>query len=65
MQLVMTEAGPLIALAVANVLPQAFEQFDFCVLQAGLDDCLYDPYAPVAAIFFKSPHSSSFTLIAD
>ena len=65
MQLVVADAGPLIALAVAGVLPQALEQLDFCVPQAVLNECLADPYAPGALIIFESSRLGNFTLIAD
>ena len=65
MQLVVADAGPLIALAVAGVLPQALEQFDCCVPQAVLDECLADAYAPGALIIRGSSRLGSFTLIAD
>lgn len=49
MQLLVTDAGPLIALSVAGVLPITSQSFDLLVPQAVLDECLADPYAPGAA----------------
>ncbi len=46
--LLVTDAGPLIALAVADVLPAVLRQFDLLVPQAVLDECLNDAYAPGA-----------------
>ena len=48
MQLLVTDAGPLIALSVAGVLPVTWECFDLLVPQAVLDECLADPYSPGA-----------------
>lgn len=64
MQLLVADAGPLIALAVANVLPLAVKQFEFCVPQAVLDECLADAYAPGVQAIFKVSCKSNFSLIA-
>ena len=48
MQLLVTDAGPLIALSVAGVLPVTWECFDLLVPQAVLGECLADPYSPGA-----------------
>ena len=65
MQLVVADAGPLIALAVAGVLPQALGTFDFYVPQAVQEECLADPYALGAFIILEPSRLGSFTLIAD
>ncbi len=49
LQLLVTDAGPLIALAVADVLPAVMRQFSLLVPQAVLEECLADIYAPGAA----------------
>lgn len=48
LQLLVTDAGPLIALAIANVLPAVLQRFTLLVPQAVLDECLADTYAPGA-----------------
>ena len=53
MQLLVADAGPLIALAVADVLPVVLKQFELCVPQAVLDECLRDPYGPGAALILE------------
>ena len=63
MQLVVADAGPLIALAVAGVLPLALEQFEFCVPQAVLDECVADRYSPGAQTIFEASRQAAFTLI--
>ena len=63
MQLVVADAGPLIALAVAGVLPLALEQFEFCVPQAVMDECLADMYSPGAQSIFEASRQPAFTLI--
>ena len=63
MQLVVADAGPLIALAVAGVLPLALEQFEFCVPQAVLDECLADAYSPGVQSIFEASRQLAFTLI--
>lgn len=65
MQLVVADAGPLIALAVADLLPQALKQFEFCVPQAVLDECLADSYAPGAQAILETSRMDGFTLIPD
>ena len=64
MQLLVADAGPLIALAVGNVLPQAAKQFELCVPQAVLDECLAEPYAPGVQAIFKLSCKSNFSLVA-
>lgn len=49
MQLLVTDAGPLIALSVADVLQITLQHFDVLVPQAVVDECLSDSYAPGAA----------------
>lgn len=65
MQLVVADAGPLIALAVADLLPLALKQFELCVPQAVLDECLADPYAPGAQTILETSRQKAFTLIPD
>jgi predicted nucleic acid-binding protein len=65
MKLLVADAGPLIALAVADVLPLALKQFEFCVPQAVLDECMADPYAPGATLIFEASCHEGFTLIHD
>lgn len=65
MQLVVADAGPLIALAVADLLPHALKQFEFCVPQAVLDECLAEPYAPGARVIADVSGQQHFTLIPD
>ena len=48
-QLLVTDAGPLTALAVADVLPAVVQHFGLLVPQTVLDECLADAYAPGAA----------------
>ena len=64
MQLLVADAGPLIALAVGNVLPQAAKQFELCVPQAVLDECLADSYTPGVQAILKVSCKSNFSLIA-
>ena len=65
MQLLVADAGPLIALAVAGVLPLATKQFEFCVPQALLNECLADPYAPGAVLILEVFNGAGFTIILD
>lgn len=65
MQLLVADAGPLIALAVAGVLPLAIKQFDLCVPQAVLSECLADPYAPGAGLILELSGGSAFTVIPE
>lgn len=64
-QLVVADAGPLIAMAVADLLPLALKQFEFCVPQAVLDECMTDPYAPGADLILEASRQVGFTLIPD
>lgn len=63
MQLVVADAGPLIALAVAQVLPQVLRLFEFYVPQAVLDECLADMYAPGAQPIFEASSQAGFMVI--
>ncbi len=65
MQLLVADAGPLIALAVAGVLPLAIKQFELCVPQAVLSECLADPYAPGAGLILELSGGSAFTVIPE
>ncbi len=65
MRLVVADAGPLIALAVVDVLPQAIRQFELCVPQAVLSECLADPYAPGAALILELFSSAGFNIIPE
>ena len=65
MQLLVADAGPLIALAVADVLPLAIKQFEFCVPQAVLSECLADPYAPGAGLILEVFNGAGFTIIPE
>lgn len=65
MQLVVADAGPLIALAVADLFPQTLKQFELCVPQAVLDECLADPYAPGARTILETLRQEDFTVIPD
>ena len=65
MQLLVADAGPLIALAVAGVLPLVVKQFEFCVPQAVLNQCLADPYAPGADLILEVFNGASFTIIPE
>lgn len=47
-ELLVTDAGPLIALAVAAVLPLVLKRFKLTVPQAVLDECVNDAFAPGA-----------------
>lgn len=63
MQLVVADAGPLIALAVAKLFLLALKQFDFYVPQAVLDECVADMYSPGAQAIFEAIRQRSFTSI--
>lgn len=65
MQLLVADAGPLIAIAVAGVLPLAVKQFELCVPQAVLSECLADAYAPGAGLILELSSSSAFTIIPE
>ena len=65
MQLLVADAGPLIALAVADVLPLVVKQFELCVPQAVLNQCLADPYGPGAGLILEVPNGAGFTIIPE
>ena len=65
MQLLVADAGPLIALAVAGVLPLVVKQFELCVPQAVLNQCLADPYAPGAGLILEVSNGAGFTIILE
>ena len=65
MQLLVADAGPLIALAVADVLPLVVRQFELCVPQAVLNQCLADPYAPGAGLILEVSNGAGFTIIPE
>lgn len=65
MKLLVVDAGPLIALAVAGVLPLAIKQFELCVPQAVFSECLADPYAPGAGLILEVSNGAGFTIIPD
>ncbi len=59
LQLLVTDAGPLIALAVADVLPAVMRQFSLLVPQAVLEECLADIYAPAQRRYRSLPKQIS------
>ena len=63
MQLLVTDAGPLIALSVADVLPITLESFELLVPQAVLDECLADPYAPGATPIADALRQQKLTVV--
>lgn len=65
MQLLVTDAGPLIVLAVAGVLPLVLTQFELCVPQAVLDECLIDPYSPGAALIREFHSCAKFVTLPE
>ena len=65
MQLVVADAGPLIALAVAEILELVLKQFELCVPQAVLEECLADPYAPGARLILEVSSGAGFTIISE
>jgi len=65
LQLLVTDAGPLIALAVADVLPLVLRQFELWVPQAVLDECLSDPYAPGVACIRELSGCAGFVTLSD
>lgn len=65
MQLLVTDAGPLIALAVADVLQITLQRFDLLVPQAVLDECLSDSYAPGAAPIAEACRQLQLTVVPD
>lgn len=65
MQLLVADAGPLIALAVAGALPLVLQQFEVCVPQAVLDECLCDPYAAGAVLILEHSRCAGFSTVSD
>jgi uncharacterized protein len=65
MQLLVVDAGPLIALAVAGVLHLVLKQFELCVPQPVLDECLRDPYGPGAALIRECSICAGFSSVSD
>ena len=63
MQLLVTDAGPLIALSVACVLPITSQSFELLVPQAVLDECLADPYAPGAKPIADALQQQKLTVV--
>jgi len=63
MQLLVTDAGPLIALSVAGVLPITLQSFEVLVPQAVLDECLADPYAPGATPIAHALRQQKLTVV--
>jgi predicted nucleic acid-binding protein len=64
-RLIVADAGPLIALAVANVLPLALEQFQLFVPRAVLDECLNDVFAPGASLILELHLRAAFSTVPD
>jgi len=53
--LLIADAGPLIALSVANVLPQTIDLYKkLWVPQAVIDECVIDAHAPGAAVIIRA-----------
>ncbi|MBA3593642.1 MAG: DUF3368 domain-containing protein [Pseudomonadota bacterium] len=65
MQLLVTDAGPLIALSVADVLAITLQSFEVLVPQAVLNECLADPYAPGAVPVAEALRQQMFTVVPD
>lgn len=63
MQLLVTDAGPLIALSVADVLPITLQSFELLVPQAVLDECLADPYVPGATPIADALRQQKLTVV--
>jgi predicted nucleic acid-binding protein len=62
--LLVADAGPLIALAVAQALPQAASHFRLLVPQAVLTECLADAAAPGSQIIAQLNQSGHFQVVA-
>jgi predicted nucleic acid-binding protein len=63
-RLVVADAGPLIALAIAGLLPSCIAMLGgLAVPDAVLQECIADPYAPGAAIIDKLARENSFEII--
>lgn len=65
MQLLVADAGPLIALSVAGVLQITLQRFDVLVPQAVLDECVADAYAPGAAPVAEAVLQRQLTVVPD
>ncbi len=63
-KLIVADAGPLIALAIADVLPQCVDMLGgLAVPEAVLQECTADPYAPGAAVIEKLHTAGAFEII--
>ncbi len=63
-KLVVADAGPLIALAVADLLPKCLTMLGgLAVPEAVLQECVADPYAPGATIIAHLHISEAFEII--
>lgn len=63
--LLIVDAGPLIALSVAEVFPQTIDLYkELWVPQAVIDECLLDAHAPGAASIAHALHSRALHAIA-
>ena len=63
--LLIVDAGPLIALSVASVLPQTIDLYKkLWVPQAVVDECLLDINAPGAAAIAQALHNRGLHVIA-
>ena len=63
--LLIVDAGPLIALSIANVLPQTIDLYKtLLVPQAVIEECLRDAHAPGAAAIAHALHSQGLHVIA-
>jgi predicted nucleic acid-binding protein len=63
-KLIVADAGPLITLAIANVLPQCLGMLGgLAVPEAVLQECVADPYAPGATIIEQLRDNNAFEII--
>lgn len=62
--MLVADAGPLIALAVARALPQAVEHFRLVVPQAVLTECLADAAAPGSQTIAQLHQLNHFQVVA-
>jgi predicted nucleic acid-binding protein len=63
-KLIVADAGPLIALAIAGVLPVCIDMLGgLAVPEAVLQECTADPYAPDAAVIEQLHTAHAFELI--
>jgi predicted nucleic acid-binding protein len=63
-KLIVADAGPLIALAVAGVLPLCIDMLgSLAVPEAVLQECIADPYAPGAAVIEQMLTAHAFEVI--